>query len=392
MLHCYTNLRLRLRTEYLFVALGFVALGLIFSYPVIAHPFRIGRVWDWDQFLLFHWVPFRSVTHFHQLPLWNPYLCGGMPLFADPQVRIMTPFFLLHLAFGPTLGLHLEIPLHLTIGFIGGYLLARAQGLGFVGRVTCACVFPTSSSLFLHIAVGHAWAIPWLYLPWVALFSLLAIQTGALSWAAMGGMVTALMFGEGGVYPTTHAALLVTLLCVLYAAQRRSTWPIVVLVTIGIFGAALGAVKLLPAARLLSIYSRPTDIPFANFSVRSLHSALFSRNQLMDRSSIGGYAFYEYGAYVSPFAAALVCVGIVGSPRRLAPWIGAAMVFITLAAGEGGYPYLWQLLHRLPPFSSERATPRFIVPFVFTLGVMAAYGADFLDRQWAKGVKCWARP
>jgi len=363
---------------------GSAAFGLAFSYPLFAHFTRIGRVWDWDQFLQLEWVPYWSVAHFHQLPLWNPYLCGGLPMLADPQGRVLSPFFPLHLLFGPAVGIHLEIPFHLAFSFLGGYLLGRRQGLGVPGSVACASGFPASSWFFLHIAVGHLWAFAWLWLPWVALFVLIAVETRALIWAILAGLIAALMFGEGGPYQTSHAVLLAALLCLTLGATRRSASPLVVLAAFATFAVGFAAIKLVPTYRLLQIYPRPTDISLVDYKVRSLYVALFSRKQDLWRPSIGGAAFYEYGAYVNPLAALLAMLGVVTSPKRLAPWIVAALFFIVMAAGEGGFPYAWQWLHAIPPFSSERVTPRFMVPFVFTLSVMAGYGADFLDRRFKR--------
>src|SRR5271155_3110315 len=176
------------RRERLLVGLGSLAFGLIFSYSVLAHISRIGSVWDWDYALQLEWVPFWSVRHFLQLPLWSPYTCGGMPMLANPQARVTSPFFLLHLIFGLPIGLHLEIPLHLALSFLGGYLLGGVEGLKVPGRVTCAAIFPASSWFTGHMAAGHLMALSWLLLPWVALFIMLAVEGRALSWAALGGL------------------------------------------------------------------------------------------------------------------------------------------------------------------------------------------------------------
>ena len=366
------------RRERLLVGLGSLVFGLLFSYPVLAHISRIGSVWDWDYSLQLEWVPFWSVRHFHKIPLWSPYTCGGMPMLANPQARVTSPFFLLHLIFGLPIGLHLEIPLHLALSFLGGYLLGGVEGLKVPGRVTCAAIFPASSWFTGHIAAGHLMALSWLLLPWVVLFMMLAIEGRALSWAALGGLIVALMFHEGGVYQTSHAILLASVLCIALAATRRNLWPLIVLAAFGMFAAGFGAIKLLPAYKLMSAYPRLTDISYVDYSVRSLPVALFSRNQFFDRASIGGAAFYEYGAYVSLFAVVLIVIGLATSARPLTPWIVAALFFLVLTAGEGGFPQIWELMHKLPLFSSERVTPRFLVTFVFTLGVIAGYGADFV--------------
>ena len=63
-------------------------------------------------------VPIGSA--FPSMAALNPYLWAGMPMLADAESRVLTLFFLLHVLFGPTVGIHLEIPLHLAIGFLAG--------------------------------------------------------------------------------------------------------------------------------------------------------------------------------------------------------------------------------------------------------------------------------
>ncbi len=346
-----------MRREPLWVALGSLAFGVAFSYPVLSHISHVGWVADWDLLLTLQWVPYLSVQRFHQLPLWNAYMCGGMPLLADPSVRFPAPFFLLHLLFGPTIGLHLEIPLHLAIGFGGGYLLGRVEGLNVSGRIACASLFPASSWFYVHLAVGHTIYMAYIYLPLLACFLLLAIRTYSLFWAAMGGGVIALMFCEGSPYAPTHAMLLAAILCALHAAGQRSRRPLVVFAAAAIFAAGFAAVKLLPAYRLMTIYPRGTNLVSLDYSLRTLLVPLFSRHESYGTLYPNIWPIYESGAYFSPFAVALAVLGLACSPRSVMPWMVAAVIFVALALGDGDFPYLWQLLHKFPPFSSERLTP-----------------------------------
>ena len=86
---------------------------------------------DWDLHLFYHEVPRISVLGYGQVPLWNPYACGGSVMLANPQSRFMTPFFALHLMFGAVVGIKLEILLHLVLGIFGTYLAAHAKKLNF---------------------------------------------------------------------------------------------------------------------------------------------------------------------------------------------------------------------------------------------------------------------
>ncbi len=180
------------------VTAGSILFGLAFSYPILAHLSRTGGFYDWDLAKQLHWAAVDTVLRFHQAPLWNPYKCGGIPMLADPLSRIVTPFFALSLLFGPFLGLNLEIPLHLAIGWSGGYVLARVQGLSAAAGVICATVFAGSSWIGLHVGAGHIVFLASLYMPWIVAMLWTSYTRSALCPAAIGGAQVALMLDEGG--------------------------------------------------------------------------------------------------------------------------------------------------------------------------------------------------
>ncbi len=232
-----------------------------FSYPVLSGLGRIGVVWDWPEFLIRNWVAFHSIHDLGQFPLWNPYECGGMPLLAHPSSQIVTPLFALSLFFGPFTGLNLQIPAHLAIAWTGGYVLARALGMGTLGRLTCASIFPASSWFYLHIGVGHLNFLPSAYLPWIAALVVLAADRRSLTLWACGGLLLAIMFGEGGVYQPTQAAMLAVLIALWLAVVRRSLWPLAGILVMALFALGLGAIKLLPSIQMMRLHPRPIDGP-----------------------------------------------------------------------------------------------------------------------------------
>ena len=367
--------------EPVLVGLVAVAFALAFSYPVLGHLSEAGFRRDWDLLRQLDWAAFHSVTHFHQLPLWNPYKCGGMPLLANPHSRIVTPFFLLHLFLGPNVGLNLEVPLHLAIAWSGGYVLGRILGLGPRAAALSASVFPGSSWFYLHMAVGQVVYLPSLYLPWIAALTWFAIVRERLFFAGLAGALVALTLGEGGVYPAPQALLLVTLVALTVAISRRSFWPVVILLALGGFALGLAAIKLLPMEMLLRSHPRPVRIVESN-PPGALWTALFSAQQAAFARGPGRWGFHEWGAYVGGLAGGLAVLGVVTSPRRALPWLVASLVFLSLVLGQNLGPWSpWSLLHHLPIFSSERVTPRFLIPCTLTLGVAAAIGVEWLERR-----------
>ena len=373
----------RPNSETLLVACVGIAFGLAFSMPVLVRPSSVGTYHDWDLHSELHWVSVYTVTHFHQFPFWNPYECGGIPMLANPHSRILTPFFLLSLLSGPWVGLHLEIVLHLAAAWIGGYVLARVQGMKPVAGVVCGSVFAGSSWFPLHIAVGHTPFMSFAYLPWIAASIWLGIARHRLFPAAIAGSLVALTLGEGGVYAIPQAFLLGLLLCLVLALFERSFWPIIFFAMFAVFALGFAAIKLVPTRELLQLHSRPWPDPGDVTSLRMLFEGFFSRDQYNDRQLVGpAWGFWEYGAYIGPLAAALAIVGITTSTRKTIPWLVAGLLFLGLAIGNGGSYYPWVLLHKLPLFSSERAASRFVIPLTLAIGVCAGVGADFIESRF----------
>src|SRR5580692_9841843 len=137
------------RRETLWLIAGSLAFALIFFFPVLYNSHYIGpdfgpwlNRWpdlsnfsappsdaDRDLFEQLRWVPYYTLSHFHQMPFWNPYRCGGMAMLGNPESGIVTPFTALYLIFGLMPGMILEIYLHLALAFAGGYVLGRELGL-----------------------------------------------------------------------------------------------------------------------------------------------------------------------------------------------------------------------------------------------------------------------
>ncbi len=359
--------------------IGGAFFSLVFSYPLLAHLTFPGSNNDWDFSLEMAWTPYYTIRHFHQIPLWNPYKCGGLPMLANPQSRILTPMFLLQLVCGPVLGLHLEIILHLALAWAGGYLLGRMLGMTRLGAIGAATLFPASSWFYLHLGEGHAVMLPFAYLPWLALCLWRAFEYRGATYAIAAGAILALMFGEGGVYAVTYSLLLTGVLAFVVAFLEGSLRPLVELSLAGFFAAGFAAVKLLPSRSFVDNFPRLIGNGYAT-DWRVLGIALFSSDQDKLRISPGGFGFHEFGAYVGIGFGLLALCAMLAPMRKIAPWLLAAGVVFVLSRGENpvfGFS-LWQALHRFPIFSSERLPSRWFIPLVFTISVLAGYGVDLL--------------
>jgi len=371
-------------TEVRKVALGSLAFALLFAWPIIPHLGQFGAFHDWEFATELHWVPYYTVVHFHQLPLWNPYKCGGMPMFANPQSRILTPFFLLHLITGPVMGAQLEIILHLALLVAGGYVLGRSLGMAPLGSMVCAAGFGSSSWFYLHLAEGHTVFLPTVYLPWVVAALCTAINRKKLLPAALGGLAIALIFFEGGLYVGIFAIILIATLTAPMMLTRRSFWPLWSAMTMALFVGGFAAIKLLPAVDFFKLYPRGVTGGEGNqWSVESL--CLFSRNQDILHTGPGGFGFQEYGAYVSMAFVLFALCGAIYGWRRPLPWLIVGYVFARIAQGDIGQHPPWDLMRSEKFFggmlTAMRLPSRFLIGTAMAFAVLAGFGADLLSTK-----------
>ena len=336
---------------------------------------------DWDLFTHLRWVPYYTVSHFHQLPFWDPYRCGGMPMLGNPESSIVSPFLLGYLLIGPHAGLWIEIFAHYALGFAGGYFLGRVLSLSIPGALVCAAVYPSSSWLPLHLSVGHLNFLPALYLPWIVALYLLSIQHRLLWPAAIAGAIAALTFTEGN-YALLYAVLTIGLLTPTLCIMHRSSWPIAAAAIVGGLAVFLAAPKLLPVWQLLSAYPRPPFGPEFDH-LHDMWIYLFSRYQDLYRNGVSVFLFCEYGAYLPWLFAGLGLLGIVISPRRSIVWILPAILFFWLAMGDTGEHSALLYLRKLPMMKEIDLPARFIIPFIFCAGVLAAIGTDYVCKAAA---------
>jgi hypothetical protein len=88
-----------------------------------------------------------------EIPLWNPYVFGGYPFFADPQSRVAYPISLLLALLDPAEALGYDIAIHFFLAMLGMYLFLRSINSTVIGSMTGALAYGFSSFFFTRM--GH---------------------------------------------------------------------------------------------------------------------------------------------------------------------------------------------------------------------------------------------
>lgn len=88
-----------------------------------------------------------------RLPLWNPYILGGVPFLADPQSQVLYPPALALVPFGAEKAIGYGVAVHILLALTGMYLFLRAISAGAAGSMLGAVAYGFSSFFFTRM--GH---------------------------------------------------------------------------------------------------------------------------------------------------------------------------------------------------------------------------------------------
>ena len=368
------------RSAALVVAL-FVALALLLLWPAIRSGDRLGGK-DWNAFIGQAQAEAETLLQWGQFPAWNPWRRGGQVSFAQPESMLLTPITPLVLWLGAPLAFKLLlVPLFVVCG-LGLFALARDLGLRGAAALIPGVTFVCAGPLSLYVNGGLPnWLCGMALLPWL----LLASRRAATSrrWLVGGGMLFALLLFAGSVHHFVFFPIVLAIEAAGRALRERSVRPLLASAAMGIVGASLSAVRLVPLLELFSEFPRRIDS-----SGRFMPLELMVRSLLLphppaieERLHVtleGGSVLYwvDCGAFVGPLISLLAVAALFVAWRRAWPFVALAAVFAWMAAGSSVQPSLWDALHRLPVYASMQAPERFMGYVVFAIALLAGFGGE----------------
>jgi hypothetical protein len=319
-----------------------------------------------------------SVSRYHELPLWNPFECSGMPLWDNPQALVGAPLTQLAYFVGSTRTLELWVILHAAAGFVSMWLLARHEL-----RLTRAAAFVASTAWAFsgfhqhHYSGGHYAFVAFEFFP-LALLLWRRAERDVRCAVGLGALV-ALMFYEGAVYPLPHLVVL------LGAETLTRAWPPARLVRIAGAAAIVGAVAFgLAAARLLPVLDQLRSHPRAMIPDVDAMTWPTFKEIFLARShgrAVPGqqYVWTEFATYLGPLVVLFALAGIVSAGLDSA-WLLALLLLVgVLMLGHLGAYAPWSILNaHVPPFKEMRVPSRFRSSVAMFLAAYAGIGTDRL--------------
>lgn len=315
-----------------------------------------------------------AVLRFGQLPLWDPWYCGGLHALGEPQSRAFAPPFLLSLIFGPERAEPLVVFLFTVLGMEGTYRWLRLRVEDAAAALQVAPLFALSGHFAVAYYCGWTNFFGFDLLPFVLLGVTLAAR-GRAAGIAVGAVAFAVMLAFGGAFAAplvAVAAAVEALRAILEQPPSRRAHAVTMILALASFILAVSAVRLLPLAETLAAQPRimagtPGHLPktLLAFLVRSLEAK-------------GGVAAEPGSFFVGWGLLVLVLLG--GANRRSLGAFLTVAVFLWLAAGYARQPALFALLRELPVFSALRYPERFLWIAILFACEPAAYALTRIPR------------
>jgi hypothetical protein len=327
-----------------------------------------------------------SLGRYHELPLWNPYRCGGVPLWDNPQSIVAAPLMLLALPLNIAATMRLWYIAHHAAAFVGMWLFARHDvRLSRMASFVAAAVFAFNVALANHLAGGHAAFVSFGYVP-LALFLWRRAERDA--GCAVGvGLLLALMIYEGAAYPLPYVILILAAetLTRLWPPRRIGRILASGVVAGGVF-VCVGAARALPVVDQLRRHKRALAPEAESLSWSAIYDMFLSQTHDLHGWNVGfDWVWGEYIAYLGPLLVGLAFFGLVFTRRRELGLAALGLLVFLLMCGHFAPWAPWHVLRgHVFPYKSMRVPSRFrlvLMAFIATWIGIAVDRAPALARR-----------
>jgi len=346
---------------------------------------------DWHKEFQLTAATWATITKYKEFPFWNPYKGGGNFLFAHPESNVLSPETLLVLLFGPIKGLYYSVLFFYILGFTGCYFIGRQLRLSFLGTLYLAIVFSFSSYVMNNLFMGASMWMMSGYVPFAFYFLLKSEDDYRYGVAA--GFFHALIYLGGAIYIYMLFILFAGIFAASSMIAKRNFSCLKGIATLFIFSFLFASIKILPNLDLYAVNPRETGFQKIPFGFDLLKKAFLDKNQAFDILSAYTYKgenfhFPSYGDYIGviPIALGIIAIALIKNLKWTISLAGTLLIYLS---NYKPFSFVWDFLHRIPPYTALERPARFVIFFVLILGVLGAMLITKIDRLKIKNSK-WA--
>ncbi len=349
-----------------------VFLCFLFLIPILFSSGKTGVI-DWDQNMAWNEFNRVSLLKYKQIPFWNPYRCGGIPHFADPQIGLISIQTPLVLIFGTQTGLKISIFVHLILGFWGAYLLFKKRGISDISSFYISMLFAFNGITASFLWAGMLVFLNFAYIPFVLYF----IDKKDIKSLIKAGVIFALSF-----YYDYHIPLLFSPYIVFQVVRLFYPYGILNIVkklALFVFVFILFSFpKLILSLELYSNFRRVVENPYGYRIGNLIHNLISPSQPLYELNNGGGLVGAdEKSIYLGiiPLLFILFLPLLKRGPKKYIVLILLELiVFVWISMGSKINPSLYEILKIVPFYESLNMAERFRFVFMIPLLMLIGFG------------------
>jgi hypothetical protein len=377
---------------------------LVTYLPLFYNIYNLG-IQDFDYNFFTLNVGMDAFTKHKEMPLFNFFDQGGLPLLATPFSRSLSPFNIIYFFLDYIIALKMELILHLLIAACGMFFFLKSYKFRNDASLIGSLLFSLNSFHSLTIAQGQYELLSAVFIPWL-FFTLRERKLLSFS------VIWSIVFLEGGVY-ILAISLLALAIYTLLNKKKMVILNSALFIMTGLFvSSALTAIKLVPSLVYMKNHPRLID-DFSGFSFSSAFHSLVNKQQFItdttdvtitqnfmnkmkfitdDNSLITGmdYGWDENGMFIGWIFFFILIISLIRYfyQKKYMRELCIFFIFSLIAMGDRLTPSLWRGLKFFAPFESMRHATRFRVILVLFMAMfISALIHEFLIKNKEKHQK-----
>jgi hypothetical protein len=369
--------------------------------PMFAGKFLVSNVGD----QIYAGYPFRwfGAHEWHRtggVPLWNPYIFGGLPFVGAGHGDIFYPTAFLRLLVPVDIGMNLGFAIHLVLAGFFTYLFLRSLDVSWTGSMVGGLAYQLSGIVASLVSPGHDGK---LFVSALMPLALLGLVLAIRKRRPEGYGILALVVGLALISPQTQmaqymliAAGIFTLYLTFWDDQRpekaRRWIPLVLGLAAVALGVASSMVQLWPFIHYMSYGARSAGAQGWGYATMySMPPADILDWLVSDFTGVlrhywGENVFKLHSEYVGAAVLALAVLGIGNARRRRLLWWAGGTGLLFLLVSLGAHTPFYRLWYEVVPGAKvTRAEGMAFYLVTFMLCVLAAFGVERLEQGGEEG-------
>ena len=393
---------------FLIVILIFLLLNLaLFKNTIFNHDRLLSPGSSSETFRYFNISKFLEGQSLRQgLILWNSYLFCGTPWIANPQNQFFYPlnfpftFLPFHLA------INYSFLLHIFLIGMATFLLVSYLGLSWYVAMISGLIAMFNGLVFLRCFAGHLLTInTFFWLPLIFLFLEMCLRNKRSVYAVFAGLCLGSQILAGNsqyAYYTLLAIFFYFIFCIIrdFFIRKKQLevkfffFSLFIFLAVGIGVASLRLLPILEFTRLSDRAVLSYDFVASwSFPPQNLITYLLPEffGDIIHAPYWGEHNFWEMCGYVGILPLILSLIAVFYKRNKYTVFFACLGLF-ALVASLGDYtPLLRFFYDYLPGFNKFRGHSKFLALFVFSVGILSAYGLSWLLEKQNKLRKDYKR-